>query len=725
MALYYGSTFCDAIFPETRSGEDILRDFFKTAGGQGWKDSSGWLSQSTPVCEWFGISCETNADLEEEVTEISLPSNSVSGRVPAIVLHLTSLRVLNVSGNPIDMSFRDASNAISLEQLDIRDTNIISVEGVGGASNLRVLKMSDNAFYGQAIPDEIFSLVQLTHLDVSRNGYAGELSSKVSQLTDLEVLDASRNDIAGTIPDEWENLPKMRQLDLSDNLLYGELPQSFSTLTALESLSISVRTRSVVGLSGQMPSFAALPNLRNIDLGSNALTGTIPANLLASVDPPSQAITVLLDSNQLHGELPIGLDRFTRLNIDLTDNEIDQIAPGLCEMTLWWGGDVGQHSCAAILCPAGQFNDRGRQDSEDNRCEDCPGEEASPYLGRTKCPSLQKAAAKKILEDLYEATGGANWKRRDNWLTHPDICVWHGITCKDELEVETVNLGSNNLSGRPPKELFELVGLRDLWLFSNPIEFSFEGIEKAETLSNLQLDSIGLSSLDGIGGALVLSYLDMRFNALEGPLSSELEKLTDLETLLISDNDFFGPLPSFASNRRLSTLKAGGNGFTGPLPSFSIHPNLRRLDVAGNQLNGEIPDDLLAGVDSTKPVLLFLAANKFSGILPGSLARFDDLTIFVSENEITGIHEDLCEQDKWNGGDVERFGCDAILCPPNTYGPANGRATSESGDCVPCSEADFFGHTICIGSGATREFSAAMSGIIFTVLTLSLFLDTW
>lgn len=436
-----------------------------------------------------------------------------------------------------------------------------------------------------------------------------------------------------------------------------------------------------------------------LQLGANSLTGTIPDNLLLGVDDPTQEITISLEKNIIHGTLPISLNRFTRLNIDLTDNEIDSIDQGLCEMTLWWGGDVAQHECDAILCPAGHYNDVGRQDSADNRCEECPGEENSPYLGSTRCPSLQKAAAKKVLEDLYDATGGPNWKRRKNWLTHPDICAWDGITCKDGLEVETVNLGSNNLSGRPPKEVFELPGLKNLWLYSNPIDFSFEGIQNAKTLSNLQLDSIGLRSLEGVGEATALTYVDVRFNALEGPLSSEIEKLTNLETLLISDNNLFGPFPVLESNTRLSTLKVDGNGFSGPLPSLSMHPNLRRVDVTGNQFNGEIPDDLLARVDSSKPVLLFLGDNKLSGVLPASLARFDDLTIYVNDNEIIGIDSDLCEKDKWNGGEVERFGCDAIACPPGSYSEV-GRASSESGDCMPCNHADFFGHSLCIsGSG--------------------------
>ena len=718
-ALYMGSTFCGPDAPVS-SERAVLEEFFDSAEGPLWKNKSGWKS-SAPVCEWFGITCTKNSAGADSVSEIFLPDNGLSGRVGSIVFYLPNLRVLDVSDNLVAMTFRDAFRARNLEELNASNTDVSSLGGIGDALSLKKLVLSSNIFTGQDLPDEIYSLTKLTHLDISRSGFLGTISEQVSRLSSLEYLDLSYNDLAGTIPATLGSLAKLTSLDLSENLLYGEIPSTLSGLASLESLGLSGRTRPTVGFSGTVPAFIGFRQLRNVDLGANSLTGTVPPNLLAGLDSFNDQVTVLLDSNMIHGTIPLALNRFSRLTIDLADNEIEGIAPGLCEMTLWFDGDVARHQCDAILCPPGTFNDVGRQDSPDNRCEDCPGSQGEQFYGRTLCPALEKAASKKILEDLYSATGGANWHRRENWLTHPDICVWHGITCKNGVEVETVNLGSNNLSGRIPKEIFDLFGLKNLWLFSNPIEFSFDGIENAESLVNLQLDSVGLRSLDGIGGATALTYLDVRFNALEGTITAELEELANLETLLISDNSLFGPLPSFTKNRRLATLKAGGNAFSGPLPSFSVHPNLRRLDVTGNQLNGEIPNDLLADVDSTKPVLLYLASNKFSGILPASLARFDDLTIFVHDNEITGISAELCEQDKWNAGDVERFGCDAILCPPRSYAPSKGRASSDTGDCVACDYASFFGHSVCASSSglAVRATLTTFAVLAFsTVLSL-------
>jgi hypothetical protein len=124
------------------------------------------------------------------------------------------------------------------------------------------------------------------------------------------------------------------------------------------------------GLSGPPLSFAKSPQLRNFDLGSNSLTGTIPDGLLlAAASSPNDRITVQLESNFLTGFVPTYLAlRFSLLDIDLTGNRIEGIPEGLCDqIPQWMNGDVGRCSCRALLCPTGEFNAFGRQTSEENR----------------------------------------------------------------------------------------------------------------------------------------------------------------------------------------------------------------------------------------------------------------------------------------------------------------------------------------------------------------------
>ena len=221
----------------------------------------------------------------------------------------------------------------------------------------------------------------------------------------------------------------------------------------------------------------------------------------------------------------------------------------------------------------------------------------------------------------------------------------------------------------------------------------------ATSLQSLQLDSTGLSSLTGIGDASALVDVDVRFNALEGELSDELVKLTNLETFFCGDNKLFGDLPSFASNKRLTQLRAGGNDFSGRLPSFSVHPRLHTLDLSGNRLAGPIPSDFLAIADTSAAIFLDFSSNRLTGRIPGFLSRFIELTIYATGNLIEGVDPSTCENLRWNDGDVGVFGCDGILCPPRSFSES-GRASQDGSRCTSCSSSQTFGSTECGSSGS-------------------------
>eukprot|EP00522_Entomoneis_paludosa_P006889 CAMPEP_0172439602 /NCGR_PEP_ID=MMETSP1065-20121228/531_1 /TAXON_ID=265537 /ORGANISM="Amphiprora paludosa, Strain CCMP125" /LENGTH=2621 /DNA_ID=CAMNT_0013188305 /DNA_START=60 /DNA_END=7928 /DNA_ORIENTATION=- len=717
MSMFYGSTMCDAIFPENRPDRSILEDLYNNAGGDSWISKNNWMKGDSSICEWFGITCDPSAGAER-VAEISLPSNNLQGQLASISFYLPLLRKLDLSGNGISVSFKDIKDSQSLEEIDLSDTHVVNLEGLGQANHLKYLKLNDNSFYGQPFPRELYDLTELRVLEIARTGFSGTILPDLKRLSNLETLVASGNELTGTIPDSFATLGKLQVLDLSNNHFYGPLPQSLERLKSLTTLLLGAREVPDTGLSGPMLSFAENTKLAYIDIGGNSLTGPVPSNLLANLATPTAPLTVLLDSNVVHGVLPASLSKFTSLNLTITDNEIEAIDPSLCVMSNWWGGELSGIGCDGLLCKAGYYNENGRQTSVDNPCKLCPGD-TSGFMGSTQCASIAKAETKKILEKLYQATGGKNWKNKDGWFTNPDICNWFGITCKNKAFVETINLGSNNLVNTPPEEIFSIIGLKNLWLYSNPIAFSFEGIENAKTLENLQLDSTRVNSLEGVGLAPVLNYLDIRFNGMTGTLPAEIEELHYLETLLLSENKFYGPLPQFLGNRKLTILRASGNSFVGTLPSFSVHPLMKTLDVSNNELFGMIPGDLFQEVDPTRSLLLDLSGNKFSGVLPASLSRFSDLTIYARDNQFSGIDPALCAKSDWNGGSVGTYGCDAILCPPQTFSPS-GRASVEMGDCEPCNLSQFFGHTECGGGERKSSAHHGPSGSLLAAFFMSL-----
>merc|ERR1712232_75931 len=162
--------------------------------------------------------------------------------------------------------------------------------------------------------------------------------------------------------------------------------------------------------------------------------------------------------------------------------------------------------------------------------------------------------------------GGNYWKVKDGWMNDDsDVCTWHGIKCLDGSTVESIHLGSNHLSGLVPKEIFGLPNLKSLWLYSNPVEFSFHGIGEATKLESLRLDSTKLQSLDGIGVGLSLVEINVGFNQLSIPIPIEIEYLTNLKSFIGSVNGFTGPVPDFSTNRKLNVILLSDNELTGSL----------------------------------------------------------------------------------------------------------------------------------------------------------------
>lgn len=511
---------------------------------------------------------------------------------------------------------------------------------------------------------------------------------------------------------------------MSNNEWIGTIPSSWAGMWSLEALSLNNHEEKTAGVTGPLAAFDNMPNMRKLSLSKNQLTGFIPLNFLAGVSETNVPITVRLEKNHLMGTIPSSLQFLSNVNIDVTDNYITAIGDGLCNLSGWNDGSVGQFGCAGILCPAGTFSPSGRQTSSANTCDPCPGEENSVYLGDTACATLTKKREKEILGKLFKATNGENWKHNDGWTdASSDVCSWYGIECREGSTVESVHLGSNHLKGSVPKEIFDLPNLKSLWLYSNPVRISFDGIGQAAKLQSLRLDSTKLKSLNGIGAGLSLVDVDVGFNQLAGRIPAGIENLVNLEHFGGAVNAFTGSVPKFSNCRKLSIVRLGDNRLTGTLPSFSRHSNIQAIDLSSNNLVGSIPSNFLEAVGNDVRLFVDLSGNKLTGNVPGSLSRVGDLTIFLRDNRIGGIDPALCSKDGWNGGDVESFRCDGILCPTGTYA-VYGRASRSGSACEPCNKNQYYGGSTCGGSAGT-SLRPSLKALFVVSLVTSLSTLLW
>ena len=115
---------------------------------------------------------------------------------------------------------------------------------------------------------------------------------------------------------------------------------------------------------------------------------------------------------------------------------------------------------------------------------------------------------REALVALYNATGGPNWHRNDNWLSDVPVGEWFGVTTDDNGRVTALDLARNQLSGEIPPELGNLANLGRLYLFRN--QLSGEIPPELGNLTNL--------------GTL---YLDNNYQ-LSGEIPPELGNLANL-----------------------------------------------------------------------------------------------------------------------------------------------------------------------------------------------------
>ena len=200
--------------------------------------------------------------------------------------------------------------------------------------------------------------------------------------------------------------------------------------------------------------------------------------------------------------------------------------------------------------------------------------------GHTKLNVVVKQkGAKEIIEKeraaliaLYNATGGDNWKNNDNWCSDKPLDEWYGIEA--QVEVRSIDLRNNNLTGCITSELDALQGLWSLYLQGNNIEkLNISGCKNLGIIkcADGQLNALKLSDCD------LLEYLYAENNKIK---SLEVTNCPNLIELYYKDN----PLQSLDLSHcaRLSSLYCGSL----QLQTLNVSKceSLSVLDCSDNQL---------------------------------------------------------------------------------------------------------------------------------------------
>ena len=130
--------------------QETLMALYDRVGGATWTDKTNWESTTEPLDEWYGVTADSNGN----VTALELPSNNLSGTLPAALGSLTSLTTLDLSDN-------DGLSGTTIPDLS-------------ALTSLTTLKLGDNLLSG-TIPDWLSSLTSLTTLNLRDNGLTGPI----------------------------------------------------------------------------------------------------------------------------------------------------------------------------------------------------------------------------------------------------------------------------------------------------------------------------------------------------------------------------------------------------------------------------------------------------------------------------------------------------------------------------------------------------------------------
>ena len=244
-----------------------------------------------------------------------------------------------------------------------------------------------------------------------------------------------------------------------------------------------------------------------------------------------------------------------------------------------------------------------------------------------------------VLEALYEATGGPNWRSNDGWLTDAPIFEWHGVSADETGRADSLGLVTNNLTGSIPPELGDLANLTVLDLGFNDLAGSIP--PETGNLAALEVLDLRGNRLTGsippeLGDLANLTVLDLVFNDLAGSIPPETGNLAALEVLDLRGNRLAGSIPpELGDLANLTVLDLGFNDLTGSIPRETGNlAALEVLDLRGNRLTGSIPPEL---GDLANLTVLDLGFNDLTGSIPSEIGDLAELEVLdLQGDDLTG-----------------------------------------------------------------------------------------
>lgn len=239
-------------------------------------------------------------------------------------------------------------------------------------------------------------------------------------------------------------------------------------------------------------------------------------------------------------------------------------------------------------------------------------------------PAVMIDRQRQALIDLYEATGGDQWHRNDNWCTDAPLSEWYGVRVDASGNLASLYLSSNGLKGSLPENIGDLGGgTLSIGLYNNELEGKIPS--SIYKIYYVDLDQNHFTSLDEPDDVqeCIVNGISLSGNHLEGRLPEFFAEFPVLRSLDLSDNDFTGTIPSSYSRLMGDNLILYDNALSGRLPRGIVDserftdmwPFILRQRGEGFDLDGvkiKLKDFTYNGAEKASDIF---SANTFTAIV--------------------------------------------------------------------------------------------------------------
>uniref|UniRef100_A0A6N2KMT5 Protein kinase domain-containing protein n=1 Tax=Salix viminalis TaxID=40686 RepID=A0A6N2KMT5_SALVM len=446
---------------------------------------------------------------------------------------------------------------------------------------------------------------------------AVSLSEEIQALTSFKL---NLNDPLGAL-DGWDVSTQLAPCDWHGIVCYNNRVHELRSLNFL-ALSVLSLLRAVYlqsnSLSGNLPStIVNLTNLQFLNVAHNFLSGKTSGYL-------SDSLRYLdISSNSFSGEIPGNFSSKSQLQlINLSYNKFSGEVPAsigqLQELEYLW---LDSNQLYGTLPSAiANCSSLVHLSIEDNSLKGY-----AVWLNPTEKYPLSCLWSFEEAEILFEYSR--------NHITRVSSCC-----CLTTVRV--VDFSRNLFSGSLPSGIGNLSRLEEFRVANNSLTGDIPNhIVKCGFLQVLDLEG----NREEIMRLTNLSTLDLSFNKFYGEIPYNIGDLKGLMVLNLSACGFSGRIPaSIGSLLKLITLDLSKQNLSGELPIeiFGL-PSLQVLALEENKLSGAVPEGFSSLVSLQ---YLNLTSNSFTGEVPVNYGFLVSLAVFsLSRNYISGmIPAELC-----------------------------------------------------------------------------------